>query len=262
MVLWVPWAQLGSFHLGTLMWLWADRCWGWVIWRLTTLDTQDAIRMASSAYTLSFGSSAGAGDHSKTHDLSMQLEPLLVCHLDSKRRYPKSKHSKKPCGELQGFFPNPENHAVLLPLCSTCQKWGRAPEDPPRFRGNESYIRSWTLGMWLMVTGEGHAWRPREFKCQGNIQLWPSRVWRLYLPSWLVYLSVITRTADQCCHSGRDQNSLPFSQPTSDFSHSCSLLCLTLSQAMQLSTLCPSLTSCKHPLSPPANPEAWGSPCS
>lgn len=48
MVLWVPWAQLGSFHQGTLM------CYGQIdvgaesSGGLTTLDTQHAVHMASS----------------------------------------------------------------------------------------------------------------------------------------------------------------------------------------------------------------------
>lgn len=166
MALWVPWAQLGSFHLRTLMWLWSYRCWGWVIWRPDYIGHPRCHSHGWQLYRLSAGRSAGRsagpGDHSTTHDLSMWLEPLSVCHLHSERQYSKSKQSKKPCGELQRFLPNLENHTPLLPPCSTCQKWLIAPEDRPRFRGNEYYLNAWTLGMQLMMRSEGQLQRPRE----------------------------------------------------------------------------------------------------
>ena len=87
-------------------------------------------------------------------------------------------------------------------------------------------------------------------------------VWCQHLLAWLVYLSVIIRTADQCCHplwALRQVHSIPFSQPTSDFSHNRHLLCVLLqAQDRQLPTLCSSLRSCKHPLSLTASTEVWG----
>ena len=114
-ILWGHWAQLRGYHLGTPMRLWLDGCWGWVIWRLDWGGHPTWLtHMPSRWHWPSVGTSAGAGDHSKTCNLSMWLQCLMACHVGSKRQCPMRKHSKIPQGERQRFFLDLKNHTALF----------------------------------------------------------------------------------------------------------------------------------------------------